>query len=207
MEEVPAGAYTEVQLRIGHGCDGSPTTKVEVQVPESVVAATPFRIAGWDAASAEAPLDPPVDDGEGGSITERTSTVTWTATDGNVLPDHQVQDFGISVKVPDQVGEVLYFKTIQTCEQGSTDWITEWDGKGEEPEHPAPAVTVIAAEEEAGHGGGEATTTTEVTATEGASSSDDGSDGGSSTIAIVALVAGLGGLALGGAAFAKGRKG
>ena len=211
--EVPAGSYTAVQLRVPHGCDGESTEKVDVQIPESITSASPFWVSGWTAATEEAPLDPPVDDGEGGEITERTATVSWTAAEGNALPDHQVLDFGISFKAPDEVGEVLYFKTIQTCGDATAEWITEWDGTGEEPEKPAPSVTVVEGSGD-GHGAEDAEDaedeTTETTAaasgTDGNSSDDDSSDS-SQGVAIAGLVAGLAGLGLGGAAFAKTRKG
>ncbi|WP_426572652.1 YcnI family protein [Aquihabitans sp. McL0605] len=209
VEEVPAGAYTATELRVPHGCDGSPTVKVEVQIPASVLAASPFWISGWTASAEETKLDTPVDDGDGGQITEKTSVITWTAKDGSALPDHQVLDFGISYQAPDKVGEVLYFKTIQTCEQGTSEWITEWDGKGEEPEKPAPHVTVVAASGDE-HGAeaavGEEGSTTTVVASDSssASSSDDGDS--SNALAIVALAVGAVGIGLGGAAFAKTRK-
>lgn len=209
--EVPAGAYTDVQLLVPHGCDGSPTTKIEVQVPEALTSASPYVVPGWSTEVTTEPLAEPIDDGHGGEITERDAVVSWTATAGNELPDGQRIEFGVGFQAPEEVGEVLYFKTIQTCDEGVTEWITEFDGEGEEPDHPAPAVTVGEATGDGhGHeeeGGDDATDTSEVAATPISTTVDDGDDDGSSTgIAISALVVGLAGLGLGGAAFAKSRK-
>lgn len=211
--EVPAGGYTDVQLLVPHGCDGSPTNTVEVQVPESLTSAGPYVVAGWTAETTTETLAEPIDDGEGGQITERDAVITWTAQPGNELIDGQRLNFGIGFQAPEEVGEVLYFKTIQTCDEGTAEWITEWDGEGEEPEAPAPSVVVVEGTGD-GHGGGEAeeetTETTEAAEPEAASSeaADGGDDGDSSQgIAVAGLVAGLAGLGLGGAAFAKTRKG
>ena len=39
--DATAGAYTVLTMSVPHGCEGSPTTKVEIQVPESVLSVTP----------------------------------------------------------------------------------------------------------------------------------------------------------------------
>lgn len=209
--EVPAGAYTDVQLLVPHGCDGSSTIKVDVQVPAQLYSASPYVVPGWTAEVASEPLDEPVEDAHGNEITERDTTVTWTADEGNALLDGQRINFGIGFQAPEEVGEILFFKTIQTCEEGTSEWITEWDGTGEEPDAPAPSVTVGEAASD-GHGSSaeeeETTETTEAsTDTAAAATSTDSDDDSSSNgLAIAGLVAGLGGLGLGGAAFAKGRK-
>ena len=213
ISEVPAGGYTDVRLGVGHGCEGSPTTKLEVQVPDLLVGVTPYVVPGWTAAVTTAKLDPPVKDAEGAEVTERDSVVTWTAQPGQELADGYKIQFGLSFQVPEKVGESLVFKTIQSCVKGSTEWIELTPAGGEEPEHPAPTVTIVAGTGE-GHGDGGATTeTTEAGATttadgkDAAPAADDaGDDGGSNGLAIAGLVAGLAGLGLGGAAFGKVRK-
>jgi len=210
--EVAAGSYTDVQLGVPHGCDGSPTTKIEVQIPEALDAVTPYVVPGWTGAVTKAKLDPPVKSESGDEITERDSVVTWTAEPGNELPDHWKIQFGLSFKVPDQEGEALEFKTIQTCEEGSTSWTEETPEGGEEPEHPAPTVMIVAATGEGGHGGSATETNEAASGSEAAGSatsddkSDDDSSDSSKGLAIGALVVGLGALGLGGAAFAKANK-
>src|SRR5690606_14262393 len=134
--------------------------------------------------------------------------------------DGQKMQFGLSFQVPDIEGTSLHFPTIQTCEEGATNWI-EIPVEGEaEPDEPAPTVMVVA-----GDGGGHGTTSddsaegddgsaegesagggTTTSATSGSGSSDeadddaDDDDGSSNALAIAGLVAGLGGLGLGGAA-------
>lgn len=209
--EVPAGAYTDVQLLVPHGCEGEATNKVEVQVPAQLLSASPDVVAGWTATVETEPLDTPITDSHGAEVTDRDAVITWTAEPGNELLDGQRLHFGVGFQAPETVGETLFFKTIQTCDGGTADWVTEWDGSGEEPDKPAPAVMIVEGSGD-GHGAAEETeeTTPEETADDAPASStsmdDDSDDDSSMPIAVAGLVAGLGGLGLGGAAFAKSRK-
>jgi periplasmic copper chaperone A len=219
--EVPAGGFTAVGLTVGHGCDGSPVTRLEIQVPESLLNVTPAIVPGWDAEVTTEPLDEPVEGSHGEEVTERESLVTYTAQAGSELPDGFRQTFTLGFQAPDTPGEYLFFKTIQVCEEGQIDWIEEYTGEGEEPENPSPAVLVTESEG-GGHGGGsdeepaddETTETTEApdsgSGEESAAAPDpalpEDDDDTSNGLAIVALVAGLAGLGLGGAAFARSGK-
>ena len=42
-----AGAYTVLTVGIGHGCDGSATTKVAIQISEDILSVTPTRNPLW----------------------------------------------------------------------------------------------------------------------------------------------------------------
>ena len=46
--DASAGAFTVLTMSVPHGCDGSPTTKVEIQMPESVLSVTPTRNPFYD---------------------------------------------------------------------------------------------------------------------------------------------------------------
>ena len=216
--EVAAGSYVDVAMGVPHGCDGSPTTKIEIQIPKELTDVTPLVVPGWKGSVTTEKLDPPVKAEDGDEITERDATVTWTAEPGNELADHWKVSFGLSFKVPDAEGTALVFPTIQTCQQGTSEWIEPTVEGEEEPEHPAPTVMIVAGTGGDGHGdsgAGEATTTTAAGSTDGGGKtgasgdgSDDGSDDGDSSkgLAVAGLVAGLAGLGAGGAAFAKTRK-
>ena len=212
--EVPAGGFTAVGLTVGHGCEASPTTSVQIQVPDAILNVTPAIVPGWDVEVATEPLDEPVEGSHGEQITERESMVTYTAQAGNELPDGFRQTYTIGFQAPDAEGEYLFFKTIQICAEGQTEWIEEYTGEGEEPEHPSPAVLVTAAQ--GGHGAEEPEDEEEATeasaegadeeaaAGDTASSSDDESS--SNGLAVAGLIAGLGGLALGGIALSRSGK-
>jgi periplasmic copper chaperone A len=206
-----AGAYTIATFSVPHGCDGSPTTKVEIQVPESVLSVTPTRNAFYDLDSTTQQLDQPLTDGHGNEVTERTASIVYTAK--TPLPDGQRDTFELSFQVPDAEGESLAFPTIQTCEKGETRWVeVAADGQDEEElESPAPSFVITAASA-AGHGAEAAGTdehgdeSTEQASTDSEAPAEAAeSEDGSSALGIAGLVAGLLGLAAGGLALARTR--
>lgn len=209
-DSVPAGGYTQVTLTVPHGCEEAPTSKIAVEIPEPILNAAPQVVHGWDAETTITELDEPVE-GAHGEVTERISEITWTAQPGNELPSAFREVFTIGFQAPEEVGERLYFKIIQTCTEGETAWIEETEDGAEEPEHPAPFVDVVAAEGD-GHGAAttepaadEAPADGEEAATEPVAASTDSDDGGSDGLAIGGLVLGALGLAAGGAALVRTR--
>jgi uncharacterized protein YcnI len=145
-----------VTLVVPHGCEESPTKKLAIQIPESIVEVVPEVHPGWKIETKEEPLETPVTAEDGDEITEHVSEVTFTAERGHELDPHQMDKFTINVGAPDTPGETLLFKTVQTCVEGEVPWIEEWDGQGEEPEHPAPAVVIGESTGGDEHGGEEA---------------------------------------------------
>ena len=209
--EAPAGGYTVLDFGVAHGCDGSPTTAIAIQIPEGVTSVKPTVVAGWKIDIDIETLATPLDDGHGGKITERTASVTYKAT-GEPLDDAYRQVFPLSMKMPDEAGASLAFPVVQTCVQGETAWITVPEEGKAEPEHPAPVVVLAAASGD-GHGGAENgdaengdTDGDEATdaATDATGDGDD--DGGSDALAAAALVVGGLGLGAGGLALARSRR-
>src|SRR3712207_2167778 len=91
VTDASAGAFTVATFSVPHGCEASPTTKIEIQVPESVLSVTPTRNPYYDVKATITKLDEPITDGHGNEVTERTSTITYTARDP--LPDGQRDTF------------------------------------------------------------------------------------------------------------------
>jgi len=204
-----AGSYTILTMSVPHGCDGSPTTKVEFQIPESVVSVTPTRNPLYDLQVNMEQLDEPITDTHGNEVTERVGSITYTAS--TPLPEGQRDTFELSFQVPDAAGETLAFPTLQTCEQGRTDWVqvAEDGSDGEELEYPAPAFEILPAEEGGdGHGGGDeaadeasAETDTETAAAD----TEEASAESSNAVGWAGLVLGTLGLLAGGLALVRSR--
>ena len=138
--EVTAGSSAIITLAFSHGCEGSPTTEVRIQMPETIPTVSPTINANWDVEKVTEALDTPVEGAHGEQITERVSEVVYTAR--TPVEDGFRDTFELSVNIPeDAAGQTLYFPTIQTCETGESAWI-EIPAEGEdhdELESPAPA--------------------------------------------------------------------
>jgi uncharacterized protein YcnI len=203
--DLPPEGYGKIDFRVPHGCDGSPTTSITVQLPDTVVGATPQVVPGWSIKTKEGKLANPIK-AHGETITEGVREVTWS---GGELPDRYLQEFGMSVQTAGgKPGEKAYFKILQKCKKGETAWAEIPVEGEEEPESPAAEVVFAAAEN--GHGGAaaEAEPTSAAAPAEqtaGASAADvDGK--ASEGLAIAALVVGALGLAAGIAGFVAARR-
>jgi uncharacterized protein YcnI len=199
--EAPSGGFAMISFRVPHGCEESPTTSISVQIPAGVVSVAPQAVPGWEVETVEGPYDEPVML-HGEEVTEGVKEVTWT---GGPLDAHQFVDFGISMRMPEgDEGDVVYFPVVQTCEQGETGWITIPVEGEEEPDTPAPGVTLLAAS--GGHGSSSgsddmASSDAEETTAEAAPATDvEDDDDGMVMAAMVmgglGLLAGLGALGL-----------
>jgi uncharacterized protein YcnI len=195
--ETAAGAYTVLTVSVPHGCDGSATTKVAIQIPEEILSVTPTRNPLWDVTKKKAKLNKPVTDAHGNTVTERDGTVVYTAK--TPLPDGYRDAFELSLKLPEEEGKTLVFPAIQTCEKGETAWTeVAADGQdGEELEHPAPTVTITAAEEGDGHG---------ASADESKEGSAEDEDEDSNMLGAAGLSTGVLALLAGGAALVQARR-
>ncbi|NEE03859.1 YcnI family protein [Phytoactinopolyspora halotolerans] len=209
-EEASAGSYTVLTFSVPHGCDGSATTEVAIDIPDAVAGVTPTLNPNWDVELLK-------DDGSPAEG-EPASRIVYTAHEP--LPDDLRDAFELSVAMPDQAGETLAFPVIQTCEQGQTAW-DEIPEDGQDPhelERPAPTVVVVEAEDDghggasdgSGHGGdgsGGDGQTDEGTADDvaaGDGTAGDGSD--TDALSVAGLGAGVVGIVLGGAALLYARQ-
>ena len=59
-KETPVGAEYKAVFRVGHGCKGSPTVKLSVEVPSGVVAVKPQPNRGGKSRSSRDPTIDPI---------------------------------------------------------------------------------------------------------------------------------------------------
>lgn len=141
-----SGAFSSLTFRVPNESATAGTVKVSVDLPTD----NPFLyvstkpVPGWTATTVKTKLPKPVES-YGTTLTEAVSRVTWTATKGTEIGPGQFQEFAISAGPLPDPGTVLLPAT-QTYSDGT---VAKWDqatpASGEEPEHPAPAVEVVAA--------------------------------------------------------------
>lgn len=113
----PAGAHQTLVFKVGHGCAGSATTGITVQLPEGVTA-KPMPKPGW-------------------IITLAPREINWR---GGPLPDAYYDEFTLQAKLPEAPGR-LVFKVGQQCEKGRVDWADV----APESKTPAPVLEVLPA--------------------------------------------------------------
>ena len=191
-----AGGFTRLDVRVPNERDDASTTKVEVQFPDGFQSASYEPVPGWSAKVTTGKLATPIqtDDGE---VTEGVKQITWTAdSEQDAIPPGAFQDFGLSLRIPDKAGEKLEFKALQTYSGGE---VVRWIG-AEGSDNPAPIVTVTeAAADDHGAADHQAEATPVPAERTSATTEDDGGNG----LAIIALIVGALGLAVGVAGFVR----
>ena len=202
-KEATQGSYGRFAFRVPNESDTASTVKVEVVLPENapVGSVSTMPVPGWTVAVEKRRLAQPVDV-HGSQLTEAVSKLTWTAAaDAGVKPG-QFQEFPVSLGPLPKV-ERMVFKTLQTYSDGNVQrWIEEPVAGAEEPDSPAPVLTLTAAAPS-----GAPTPGTAGGAEAADDDDDDAGDTGLATgLGTAGLAAGLGGLLLGGLAFARTRR-
>lgn len=117
QKSASAASYYKATFMVGHGCGGSATTGISISIPDGVVNVKPMPKSGWQLQTRVETLAKPYKL-HGKTFTESVTQVTWT---GGPLADANYDEFVILTRLPDAPGK-LYFKVIQTCEQGETRW-------------------------------------------------------------------------------------
>ena len=142
--QAAVGTWYKAVFAVPHGCAGSATNKLRVQIPDGVIDVKPMPKPGWNVEVVKGKYAAPYDF-HGSKISEGVKEVVWS---GGKLADDNYDEFVISTYLtatlkPDTV---LYFPTVQECEQG----INRWIDIPADAEHthdtksPAPGVKLIA---------------------------------------------------------------
>ncbi|MEP6588442.1 MAG: YcnI family protein [Polaromonas sp.] len=120
-KSAPAGSTYKAVFQVGHGCQGSATTGIRVEIPAGFQGAKPYPKAGWTLSVKHEKLAQPYDS-HGKPLTEDANVVSWTAASKEAaLQDAHFDEFVLRGKLPETAGP-LWFKVLQTCESGSNDW-------------------------------------------------------------------------------------
>ena len=171
--------------------DTASTVSIRIQVPEEAALASlrAQPVPGWTVTLTTSDLEVPIES-HGQQISSYVSVVEFRAEDGGGIRPGEFQEFALSGGPFPDVDQVSY-PTVQTYSDGSESaWIEPTVGD-EEPEHPAPTLTLTAASDEAPATGG----------TDTASASEDTDDsspaGLALFIAVLALLVGIAGVVLG----------
>ncbi|MGO1561134.1 Conserved membrane protein in copper uptake, YcnI [Actinomycetales bacterium JB111] len=205
-----AGAYALLTVSVPHGCDGSATTSVAIQIPEEITSVTPTRNALYEVEAVSEELDTPITDSHGNEVTERVAEIVYT-TD-SPLPDAERDAFELSLRLPEEAaGTTLYFPVVQTCEEGEAPWVEiPAEGQdGESLDHPAPSISIVeagAVAEAEPEAAADTTVSQDASAGDQSSVSDATDESSQTPLVITSLVVGALGLLVGLVALVRGRK-
>lgn len=118
----PAASSYRATFKVGHGCEGTPTRQISIDIPAGVQGAKPMPKPGWALEITREKLAQPYVS-HGRTITEDVSRATWTArTREDQLPNDQYDEFVLAVRTPEKPG-TLYWPVRQLCERGRHDWV------------------------------------------------------------------------------------
>jgi hypothetical protein len=125
-----------VTFGIGHGCEGSDTRSVRIEIPSEVVS---VRALVGDLGSARVELD------DAGLVT----AVVWEKPEDQVLEaDTNYYQVALRLRVPNQPFTSLFFPTYQTCQSSDgtlieAEWTSLEHGESEEGPGPAPELRIV----------------------------------------------------------------
>ncbi len=128
---------------VPHGCAGSATVRIRVQIPEGVIGVKPMPKAGWNVAAVKGKYAAEYDF-HGTKLSEGVKEVVWS---GGKLPDDNYDEFVISTFLTDVLkpNTTLYFPTVQECEEGVSRWIElpADPARPHDSKWPAPGVKLM----------------------------------------------------------------
>lgn len=140
-KQAAVGADYKAVFIVPHGCSGSPTTRLRVQIPDGVIATEAKPVAGWNVETVKGKYSGEYDY-KGAKVSEGIKEVAWS---GGKLPDKTRQEFVIETYLAGSLkpNTTLYFPVVQECEHGMSRWIEiPPDGSvhSHESKWPAPGV-------------------------------------------------------------------
>ncbi|HSV51652.1 MAG TPA: YcnI family protein [Burkholderiaceae bacterium] len=148
----PAASSYKASFKVGHGCAGSPTRQIVVEIPPGVQGARPMPKAGWALEVQREKLAQPIAS-HGRSITEDVVRISWTAkTRDDMLAHAHYDEFVLVAQMPGLAGP-LYWPVRQVCEEGRIDWveIPKPGQKFSDLKAPAASLEILPAGGGAGH--------------------------------------------------------
>jgi periplasmic copper chaperone A len=137
VKEAAVGADYKATFQVPHGCKGSATVELSVEIPSGLLAVKPQPKPGWKIEILTGAYDKPYHHYRS-EVSDGVKSVTWSGGD---LPDDYYDEFVLVGYLDNglQPGSWLYFPTVQTCKQGTDRWTDIPDDSKSADEHRSPA--------------------------------------------------------------------
>jgi periplasmic copper chaperone A len=119
----PAGYLQDLELRVTHGCKGSPVKEVKLRIPEGVMRVQVENSRDWQIETKMRKLPKPIP-GEGGNmITETVEEIIWKNPKSPMPAGGFFEGFKFRAALPDKPGEIVFFRSINVCVSGEERYI------------------------------------------------------------------------------------
>ena len=118
-QEANAGQAYKGVLRVGHGREGTPTTSINVEIPEGIVAVKAMPKTGWKLATEQGSYAQSVQV-HGKALASGVRRIVWS---GGALPDDQYDEFTFVAQIAPYVAGPVHFPVVQSCEKGEHRWV------------------------------------------------------------------------------------
>jgi uncharacterized protein YcnI len=144
-KQAAVGSSYKAVFTVPHGCAGSATTKIRVQIPEGVIGVKPMPKPGWNLETVKGKYAAEYDY-HGSKQSEGVKEVAWS---GGKLADDNYDEFVIATFLSGGLkpNSTLYFPVVQECEQGVSRWIdvpkAGADAHDHDSKSPAPGVKLM----------------------------------------------------------------
>jgi uncharacterized protein YcnI len=143
--EATVGTPYKAVFVVPHGCAGSATVKLRVQIPPGVIVTEAKATSDWETSTVTSKYTSEYEF-QGKKVTEGITEVDWS---GGKLPDKTRETFVIETFLTNGLkpNTTLYFPVVQECEQGVSRWIeipADAD-HAHDKKLPAPGVKLIPA--------------------------------------------------------------
>jgi uncharacterized protein YcnI len=119
----PAGYLQDLEMRVTHGCKGSPVKEVKIKIPDNVMRVSVGVNRDWEVETKMRKLPKPVP-GEGGNmITETVDEIIWKNPKSTIPALGSFEGFKFRAALPDKPGEIVFFRTVNVCVAGDDKYI------------------------------------------------------------------------------------
>ncbi len=119
----PAGYMQDLEMRVTHGCKGSPVKEVKIKIPDNVMRVSVGVNRDWEVETKMRKLPKPVP-GEGGNmITETVDEIIWKNPKSTIPALGSFEGFKFRAALPDKPGEIVFFRTVNVCVAGDDKYI------------------------------------------------------------------------------------
>lgn len=185
----PGTELAVLTFRVPNESAKAKTVGVTIKMPTKTPLATVRYqdVPGWTAKAVTTHLATPIKEGDF-EVTDPVTSVTFTADSGTKIEPGAFADFELEVgPLPDVAS--LAFPTDQSYDDGSVvKWADPTPAGGEQPEHPAPTLTLAGAPAADGNAAASPSVQASPAAGSNAAATVSSSDGTARTLGVIGII-------------------